>query len=194
MSHWNTRRVLVGFGGSFLALGLLMGQGCPGPMMMPWVDSYGWNSQNGSSTSQPWDNVNGWGMMGGYGPGYDMMWNNGDWGNDQGWGPGGLLYQTFASSPITATFTSAQTNRAIDIVVSGNNSESRVTFTVTDSSGTTVATADSPTANVSTATFTPSAAGTFTLTATETGTAANAYVVRVMQPWHDCPWCPYNNQ
>ena len=95
-----------------------------------------------------------------------------------------LLRQSATTAPITATFTPA-TGLITQVAVGGNRSASRITITVTDSGGATVATSAAATTNVTTVSFTPETAGTYTLTATETGTVATRYAVKVVQPYHD---------
>jgi len=95
---------------------------------------------------------------------------------------GGVLAQAFKTAPLTATFTPPQTGRIVEVAASGHNPASRLALTVADPAAATVASFTSPTNNLSTLAFTPEAAGAYTLTGTETGTAANRYVVDVVQP------------
>ncbi len=175
---WN---YIVSLTGSLLTLALLMGQGCPG-VTSPWD---GWGMM--------WPYGPGYGMMGPYGMGYGMMWNTGGWDDAEGWGPGALVYQTFTDAPFSITFTVADTDRPIDIVVSGDNQASRLSITVIDPSDEIVAVVEDPSDNFSVAAFTPATAGAYVLNVLEIGEPADLYVARVMQPWHNCPWCPFNN-
>ena len=108
--------------------------------------------------------------------------NGGGAGDHHGLGQGVLLNQTFTTSPFTGTITPVQTGEIVDVAVAGKNSASRLTVTVTDPNGATVASVTSPTTNISTVSFTPELAGQYSLTATETGTASNNYLALVVQP------------
>jgi hypothetical protein len=90
-----------------------------------------------------------------------------------------VLRQTFTATPFDATF-SPVTGETLRVVVTGNNGGSRLTVTVTDPSGSPVATVGDPTTNVSQTTFTASSAGTYTVSVTETGTPSTSYLLRVM--------------
>lgn len=183
---------LLAVAASVLLTGMLMGQGCPQSVT---ITLDGSNLQNllSSVTGQgdqsglegTFQGVSGMGQMQGGRGGWGGPHGGGEWTGGLHGEKDALLWQTYTTAPITATFTPTATGQIVEIAVAANDSASRVTLTVTDPSTAVVATSAAATSSVSKLSFTPETAGAYTLTVTETGTAATKYAVLVTQPLHE---------